>query len=225
MNFLELCQELSREAATSGAIATVLNQSGESGRLVNWIAKAYRFVLNKHTDWTFLRTDVAFDTAAGNSTYTAAGAGVTEFGEWMFADGWRCYTKATGFGDEQPVKFMPYDRFRNQCMFGTQRQVVGRPLVVTERPDQSLQFWPTPDAVYSVVGEQFRAPARLAANESVPIFPAKFHDVIVYRALMMYGEYEGDATVFASAQSNFNRLFTKMEELYLPDWEQPGTLA
>lgn len=225
MNYLELCKELAREATVSGTIVTALSQSGEVGRVANWIAKAYLFVQTAHTDWNFLRNDVGFDTIADKGGYSALEAGVTELGEWMFASGWRCYNTAQGVADEQPVRFMPYDKFRQRYLYGTARTMQGRPQVVTEKPDQTLLFWPLPDDAYTIVGEQYHAPYRLTANETIPCFPAKFHDVIVYRALMLYGEYEGDPTVFSSAQNEYNGIITKMEALYLPDWENTGAMA
>lgn len=225
MNFLELCQELAREATVSGTMVTAIGQTGEFGRVANWVAKAYRFVQNAHTNWNFLRNDVSFGTIVGKGSYTATEAAVTVFGEWLFSSGWRCYRTAIGTDDEQPVRFVPYDQFKQRYLYSTARNMVGRPQVVTERPDQTLLFWPLPDEQYTIVGEQYRAPYRLAVNDDIPIFQAKFHDVIVYRGLMLYAEYEGDATVFSSAQNEYNNLITKMEQLYLPDWEPSEAMA
>lgn len=226
MTFLELCQDMMREAGISGSLVSVERQNGEALRVVNWIIKAYRYIQNKHTDWDFLRTEVTFDTNTSNDTYTAAAAGVTGFGEWRFAgDDWRCYSKAIGPADEQPVRYTPYDEFRRVYGYGANRLMTGRPQVVTQRPDQSLQFWPVPDAAYTIVGEQYRAPITLARNEDQPIFAAKFHDAIVQRALMFYGAYEGDASVFASAQTEFQRLLGQMEGVYMPEWECAEPMA
>jgi hypothetical protein len=226
MNFLELCQDLAREAGISGAIVAVERQNGEAGRVVNWIIKAYRYIQNKHVDWTFMRADVSFDTNTSSAIYTAAAAGVAGFGEWCFVgDDWRAYNKAIGYADEQALSFMPYDDFKRVYGMGANRTIVGRPQIVTVRPDQSLQIWPLPDATYTIVGEQYRAPLTLAKAEDVPIFAAKFHDAIVQRALMFYGAFEGDAGVFASAQTEFQRLLAQMEGVYMPEWESAGAMA
>jgi hypothetical protein len=226
MNFLELCQDLAREAGISGAVVSVTNQTGEAQRLVNWIIKAYRYIQNKHVDWKFLRADVAFDTNTSSAIYTAAAAGVAGFGEWNFAgDDWRAYSKAIGVADEMELRYMPYDDFKRVYVMGQNRTVTGRPTIITERPDQSLQVWPIPDAIYTIVGEQYRAPITLAAANDVPIFAAKFHDAIVQRALMFYGGFEGDAGVFAAAQTEFQRLLAQMEGVYLPEWDTPEPMA
>lgn len=226
MNFLELCQDMMREAGISGSIASVERQSGEALRVVNWIIKAYRYVQNKHVDWNFMRTDVTFDTNTSSAIYTAAAAGVAGFGEWRFAgDDWRAYNKAIGVADEMELCYMPYDQFRLVYGKGVNRTVTGRPQIVTERPDQSLQLWPIPDATYTIVGEQHKAPITLAKSDDVPIFAAKYHDAIVQRALMFYAAFEGDGGMFAAAQTEFARLLAQMEGVYLPEWESAGAMA
>lgn len=217
MTFLELCQDLMREAGISGSLASVEGQTGEAQRVVNWIAKAYRLIQNAHVDWNFLRANIGFDTAPTNGTYSAASAEVAGFGEWCWSSSWRSYRTTTGVIDEQPLRFMDYDAFRDTYDFGANRLVSGRPQIVAELPDQSLQLWPIPDASYTIVGQQYRAPLALTANTDVPIFAARFHDVIVQRALMLYGIYEGDATVHAAAQAECMRILGQMESFYLPD--------
>lgn len=226
MNYLELCQDMAREAGISGAIVSVTNQTGEALRVVNWINKAYRYIQNKHSDWKFLRTDVTFDTNTSSAIYTAAAAGVTGLGEWNFVgDDWRAYNKALGVADEMELSYMPYDDFRQAYGQGQNRTSVGRPQIITEMPDQSLKFWPIPDATYTIIGEQFKAPLSLVAASDVPIFAPKFHDAIVQRALMFYGAFEGDAGVFGAAQTEFSRILSQMESVYMPEWESARPMA
>jgi hypothetical protein len=226
MTFLELVQDFMREAGMSGSIVSVQGQVGEAQRAVNWIIKGCRSIQLEHPDWEFLRADVTFNTTVPNNRYTAAAAGVANFGEWRFrGDDWRCYTAATGVMDEQPVRFEPYADFRRNYMYGANRLSSGRPTVVTQAPDMSLMFWPTPDAAYTIVGEQFQAPVDLVNNSDAPPFAARFHGVIVYRALMLYGEFEGDQSVLAYAQGECDKILAKMESVYLPQWEAAGPLA
>lgn len=226
MTFLELCQAMVRKASgISGTIVSVDGQSGEAARVVDWVATAYLYIQNLHADWKFLRNDVQFNTVAATQRYTCTAAGVANLGEWLFAPGWRCYATAIGVRDEQPVRFLDYDSFKQRYLYGANREVAGRPQVVTEKPDQSLLFWPTPDAVYTVIGEQYRSPHLLVANADKPLFAAAFHDVILHRALMMYGAREGDQTEFAAAQNEANRIIGQMESKYLPDWEQAEPLV
>lgn len=225
MTFLELCQRLADKAGITSAIPSVTNQVGELKRVVNWIAEAYEYIQNKHTDWEFLRRDVLFTAAINKATYTPAEAGVPAFGQWRFIQRWRSYRDAVGVADEQPIEYVPYDAFRDRFMFSTSRLMVGRPTVVTEAPDQSLIFWPIPDQVYIIVGEAYRSPAVMVANSDTPIFAARFHNVIVHRALMFYGEYEGDPNTFGAGQTECARVLSMMESVYLPEWHTPGPMA
>ena len=226
MNFLELCQELVREAGISGSLASVEGQTGEMLRAVNWVRKAYVDIQNEHSDWNFMRADAIFDVDTLNVTYTAAALGVAGFGEWRFiGNDWRAYSKDLGVIDEQELIFLPYDHFRRVYDRGQNRIMTGRPQYITERPDQSLQIWPKPDQFYTVVGEHYREPVRMSASEDVPLFKARFHDVIVYRALMYYGQFEGDATVHAAGQAECNRILKMMNSFYLPDIEQGSAMA
>lgn len=226
MTFLELCQKLVQKAAgISGNVASVTGQAGELGRVVSWIADAYEYVQNKHQDWEFLRLGATFPVVANKATYTPAEAGQTTFGEWRFASSWRAYATAQGVADEQRVEFMPYDTFRDTYLIGTNRLETGRPQVVTEAPDQSLIFWPTPNDDYTIVGELYRAPHIMLANSDTPIFAAKFHNVIVQRALMFYGEFEGDPNTFGAGQTECARLISMMESQYLPEWSNAGAMA
>jgi hypothetical protein len=226
MNYLELCQKLMRRAGISGTIASVVNQSGELLRVVDWVAEGYRAILNLHGDWEFLRADVTFLADTVNTIYTPAAASVAEFGEWRVVDSdWRAYNKAIGVADEQPLVYVDYDKFRRVYQYGTQRTMTGRPQVFTIRPDQSLQIWPMPDAEYYIVGEQYRYPADFATNGDAPIFKAKFHDAVFYRALMLYAEYEEAGTVHAAAQAECLRIVGTMEDAYLPELEASGPMA
>jgi hypothetical protein len=224
MTFLELCKQLAEKASVSGSIASVVGQSGEQGRVVNWVREAYESIQAKHDNWRFLRREVEFPAGAGVAVYTPAAAGVADFGEWLLED-WRAYRPAAGIGNEMPICTMGYDAFRATYGYGNQRTQVGWPQVATSQPDDSLKFWPIPDDDYTIVAQYYRAPHVFANNDDVPLFAGRFHMAIVYRALMLYAEYESDGNLFASAQLEAGRLIGKMEEVYLPDFTVGEPLA
>jgi hypothetical protein len=217
-SFLELCQAVALEAGISGDIVATSGQLGEAQRVVRWVARAYKYVQNLHQDWKFLRRDVEFSASVGQIKYTpdAAGIPLAEFGRWCFLDEWRSYRTDVGYSDEMPVEYVDYDTYRRRYAYGNTRLQTGRPQVVTVAPDQSLMFWPQPDDHYTIVGEQYRAPHILASDNDVPIFAAQYHDAIMWRAMMFYGEFEGDGTVMATAQSEAEREVAAMESAYLP---------
>ena len=225
MNFLELSQALVREGGISGTLTSVSGQVGEMGRVVNWINTAYRYILNSQKHWRFLRKEITFYAIAGATEYPTISLGLADFGEWKLDDV-RAYAQAIGIADEQRVTHAcDYDDFRRKYRIGTMRIQTGRPLIAVERPDQALVLWPVPDAAYSVMAEYYRAPPALLTNSDTPALPARFHEAIVYRALMLYAEFEGDASLFASAQSEFSRWLSQIERSNLPSFSAGGPMA
>ena len=70
-NFLQLCQALVQEAGMSGSgPLTTVNQTGELGRVVNWVQRAYADILEKHDDWNFLRFTFNLPLTIGQSVYS-----------------------------------------------------------------------------------------------------------------------------------------------------------
>ncbi len=223
-NFLQLCQDTAREAGMPD-IASAANQKGEPLRMVNWVRKAYRYILNLNPQWQFLRADAAIDVIAGQTIYYPTALDLANFGEWRLHS-FRAYDPDVGVQDEQFVTAMPdYDYFRDSYGIGPAQTTTGRPQLIAQRPDQALVVWPTPDRAYTLSGEYFKAPPDLVNNTDVPVLPPKYHDAIVWRALMFYGQFEGDSGVFATGQMEFRRVLAAMELLYAPAIQAPGAMA
>lgn len=214
--FLELCSDLRREAGISGAgPTTVVSQTGEMGRVVEWVKKAYRDLQNLHANWDFLKTEFSFSTIASTANYTKTAAGLTELGSWK-VDEFTCYLTATGVADEQPLEYVPWDDFKAGYTLGTLSTQTNRPQVVTVKPDQSLTFWPIPNDVYTIKGEYYKRAQAMTVNSDEPLIPLAFQDVIVWRALMFYGAYTGADEKYSHGQNEFKRLLAKLEENQLP---------
>ena len=83
MNKLQIVNRLRQEAgiATSD-LTTTSGQSGESKRCVDWCNSAWMDLQTMRQDWFWMRSTAAFQTVAGQSTYTPAQCGVSNFGKW-----------------------------------------------------------------------------------------------------------------------------------------------
>ncbi len=91
MTFLQLVQRLRQEAGASGTgPVTVVNQDGELARMVNWINDAWLDIQSQHKDWGWMRTTCTFPTVTSKGTYSAADAGISDFGMWV-RDSFRNY--------------------------------------------------------------------------------------------------------------------------------------
>jgi hypothetical protein len=211
MTFLELCVRLRDEAGISGTgPSTVVSQTGDYGRIVNWIQSAYEDIQNQKPYWRFLQTAFTFSTVDGTQSYTPTVAGLTTFQSWKIVEygDIRVYTATT---DEQYLEFIPWDIFRQTYLFGTARDAEGKPAFVTIDPGKALYFYPKPDAVYTIGGEYFKKADILSGNTDEPIFPSQYHMAIVYRALMFYGAYDAANERYSHGQNEYKKMLRKLE--------------
>jgi len=208
--FLQLVTRLAQEVGTI-APATVVAQTGERLRLVNWINAAWMDIQSIHEDWDWMRNSFSFATVAQQATYTPAQAGITDFGVWK-KDASRIYTTSSVFKDEMLAVYMEYAMWRNLYEYGNMRTTYNRPVVTTVTPDKQLGLGPIPDAVgYTVDGEYFRAPFELALDADTPTLPDKYYLAIIYRAMMFYGAYEAAPEVYTQGQTEYSKLLSRMQ--------------
>lgn len=224
-SFLQLCQALREEAGISGTgPASVVNQTGEMRRIVNWINRAYVAIQTLDPTWNFMRPAFAFQTIADTAEYLPSAVNITDHGTWK-TDSLRCYNTAAGPNDEQWLVYYEWDEFRDLFVFGGMRNSKGRPISFSVKPDQSLVFYPVPDGEYTIVGERRRQAAPMANNGDVPVLPADLHDIIMWRALMYYAVYESAPELHAEGQSEYSRMLRELRRRELPEMTFSGPLA
>ena len=224
MTFIELCQRTARECSVTGTgPSTAIAQTGELGRIVNWVAEANMEIERAHPDWMFMRLSTLFGTVAAQANYpfgTGAGTcGVTAatFGMWA-RDSFRNYPTASGNTAEIEMSYMEYDAWRAVYEFGATRYVQTQPLVVSFFPaDQSPNVGPYPNGDYTVTGNYFRQPILLAADADIPGLPPQFHMMVVYKAMMYYGAYEGAPEVYDRGEMEFDKNMRRLDALRLPE--------
>ena len=226
MNKLELVIRLSRDCGINqiGPSSTT-NQTGEYLRLVNWIDDAYKSIQIVHPTWQFLRKEFSFAMTAAKSSYTPTEAGLTDFAEWVAdSDGdsedFRVYLSAS---DEQFMSYVPWDEFRVSYMVGSQRAQTGRPSIYTIKPDDSIMFFPIPNDAFYCVGEYYTAPDIMLIDTDSPIFPERFHEAVLYRAMMFYGLYSQEPDKYSVGDREYRRIMRMLERSQLPqmEWGEP----
>jgi hypothetical protein len=224
MTRLQLCRRLRQEAGISGTgPTTTISQTGEMGKVVDWIDSAYQDIQNLHADWDFLRSDLSFETIATISEYPKTAISATEQGEWI-DDSFRSYLTSAGVAGEQFMTRVPWKRFRDVYLLGSLRSTTGQPLFITQQPDTSLLMWPIPDAIYTINGEYFQRPQTMTADSTNPLIPAKYQMIIVWRALMYYAGSAGAPELYAVGQREYKRLLNQLEAHQLPEIEFAGPL-
>jgi hypothetical protein len=194
--YLELCQAVARESGTFSGTqpSSVANQTGRLAKVVSWTAEAWRQIQVLHDAWRWMRKDFTGSvTAGGTGRFTGASFSITDFAEWILErkDGeWNIslYLTASGVSDEGPLRVIDWPVWRRRYLIGT--QVQDRPTEVAVSPSNELCFGNIADAAYTVRGEYRKTAQILAANADTPDCPARFHPIIVWKALKLLHEHD-----------------------------------
>ncbi len=217
--FLKLVQRLFSETARQGvAPTTTVSQSGMNQRLINWINTAYEDIQNLHETWIFRRKEFEFSTIAAQANYTYNEVGLTDLASWFFNPDHNHVSGIRAFlteNDEQDLIFFPWEDFRANYLYSANRSVTTRPTVFTIKTDQSIQLWAIPDKVYTINGEYIAIADTLDGDTDTPVFN-QYQMIIVWRALMFYGAFEGAPEVYAHAENEYKALLRKLEFNQLP---------
>ena len=224
MNFLQLAQRLSVECGVSGTgPSSTLNQTGMSGKLVNWIQSAWLEIQGLHDNWGWMREPFAFNTVAGTGDYapsatvnTLTGNVLSDLRFWH-KDTFRCQRVSIGVQDEQWLVEWDYQVFRNTYRFNV--QVNNRPVVFAIKPNgKDVMLGSIPDDVYSVTGEYQYKPRSLVGDAAEPEMPNDaLHMLIVYKAMQSYGMFEAAPEVIQRGQAEYSRLLNQLEREQLPE--------
>ena len=216
MNLLQLTNQTRVECGVSGpTLSSVQNLTGESARILAWVQQAWIDVQTSKEDWLFLRETFEFNTVASQWEYTAANAGLTDFGNWK-RDSFRASSVNNLYRDEQLMNYMDWTTYRNLYRYANMRNTLARPVVVSITPNKDLAFGSTPDQIYTINGEYYTQPVNLSADTDIPGIPDRFQMIIVYRAMMYYAGYESAPEVLSRGDFEYRRLYSRMEIDQLP---------
>lgn len=231
MNFLTLCQRTREKCGVSGTgPSTVLGQTGELLRIVNWVNEAWLDIQNEEDNWDWMRSDFSLQLVANTQAYaptvatdTVASAAITNFRAWR-EDTFRIYDPAVGLTSEGFILPWDWDRFRN--FYNYQAQPAGKPSVFAIRPrDKALAFGNTPDYGYVVRGEYQKGAWLMAADADIPDIPSDNHLLIVYRAMMKYGAYENAPEVYSEGERGWRDGLLKLTQTQIGNIQIGPTLA
>lgn len=233
--FLEIVNLARSEAGLAGADLVTL-QSGltlESQRFKTWVQREWIALQTRHEAWQFKRLSREFDTVANQASYTAQQAkatddglvtGVSILGNWK-CDSFRISTAGASYADETIFLYMPWDNYRNLYQYGPTRAERSKPVVFSVDPQKNLWCGNVPNGAYTVSYEFYRTPQTLSADADVPIMPARFHDLLAYRALRAYGIFTSAPEVIGRADDRIAELDTALCNDQLPIMELGPPLA
>lgn len=223
MNFLQLCQRAHQESGIGGSGPTaVTGQVGRNADLVRWVLAAHEEIQGKQDNWRFDWQQGSFALTAGQAEYDpetdwGVSGGVRNFTK----DGHYVYVNSQGQEMRTKLGYLPWQMARDLKT----PSVSGIPTIFSLMPNGKVRFWPVPNAPTTVDSEYFLEPLTLSAPTDEPRFKAKYHMVIVWRAVMFYCEKVKDWSRFDTAESNYEDLYDKMLDTEMPEVVQGGPLA
>lgn len=220
--YLQLSQRARREmgiAAASAAVpSTVIGQTGALLDVCDYVQRAWIDIQASKPYWKFLRSRFTFSTVIGTRTYdpTAAPISHTDIDKWNTGS---MFIYQTSVQDETKLGWRDYDWFTRNIRHGYQS---GRPSIITEEPGRVLGFDLIPDQVYTVTVNYWQTPEKLAADGDVPVLPEHYHDIIVWRSVMMWAGRKQAPELYQYAKGQYDSMYFR---LMVDQIEVPPQLA
>ena len=214
--FLQLAQRLRQEVSGNGTgPSTVVGQSGEYRRYVDWIAEADQEIQQEHNQWLFMRKPFALNTVAGDGSYTPADCltPFTDLRTWVDRT-FKSYLLTAGVGNETELRRIDYESW--YVMYNTGPQSPSMPMHYTIGNSLEILLGPIPNDVYRVSGIYQRDVTTMTADLDTPSYPAEFHMLPVYLAMTKYGRYTGAGEVVAFGEAMYKKMLHRMERTQLP---------
>lgn len=213
--FLELCTKLAEDSGGSGSAPTsVVGQIGRHKKIVGWVRDAWVSIQNLNPHWLFLRAEFQGTLSVGVNTYTSGSFGLTRFGAWAGGRTVTLYDTTIGVDDEGHLRQVPFDDWDRR--WNVRSHDANRPTEYTLAPDGSVRVGATPDAAYAIRGEYVKSPQVLAVNGDVPDVPARFHEIIKWRAMMLMSQHDEAIAALQMATNEYRELLTSLERDQLP---------
>lgn len=207
--FLDLCQQLVEDAGITGNFTSVVSQTGEFKRVVNWVARSVTEIEGLWFNWDFLNVFHSFDTVVGVRDYPAP----ANYNLWDYAT-------ARLPDREQRLDFIQWTRQK----LDPTKPFNGDPYRYTILPDKAIRLYDTPVSILTVEIEYWRKPTVLTANLDEPSIPEQFRDIVVYKALWYYANYESADEAKIQATENYGARLRQLESYALPANQASGSI-
>ena len=211
MNRLELCKMTRQLAGIPGTgPTTTIGQTGESKRVVDWVDMAWAEI-QRIGKWDFLWEAATVVVTAGTNTTTGT----------IPAHRYEKDSVYDAFG--APLTYCPWVEFRQSYPLAL--IAAGTPGIWTIRPDLAfaVDSKPTANTTYTV--ERYKNPVAMTADADTPAIPTEHHMAIVYKALLLYANFEEAGITRATAEEEYSRHLNAMQRLLLPDLIEAGALC
>ena len=224
VTFLEGVTRFCEECGVNTSnLTTVVGQTGQLKKMVNWYADAWVNIQRARQGWKFMRLSTSWALVASQGPYTRLQCGITAgtFKKWIDGTGRTYYTG--NLNTEQPLDYRAYDSFREVWLNGANRTVTSRPQEFTIAPDDTLIVAPLPIAGLSASMDYYKNAVRLAADGDTPAVPEGHDDmIIVHLAKKYYGGFYGAKEAYATGNVEYMRMYRRLCNDQLPEMSLEG---
>ncbi len=211
MNRLELCQRTAELAGIpTASFLTTVNLTGEARRVVRWVDDALEQILQSHL-WNFQWEQATVTIQAG----TNATAGTIPPHRYV--------RDSAYVGTRKMDDFVPWQVFRTA--WETPLIGNGEPSAWSIRPDKAFVVNSKPLADLTITVERYRNPVAMTADDDVPPMPTEHHLAIVYKALLLYANFEEAGVTRATAEEELGRHLSAMGMNELPSLLEGSALC
>lgn len=232
--YLELVKDAARESGTVpgySAISSAVGQTGRVALFAAWVNQAYRDIQNKRDDWRWLTAEFEGTAINGVDTFAASDLSidVDRFSHWIIPnDGlehFTCYPTADGVSEEAFLIQRTWQDFRRRFKMGTEAAVAGRPSHFAISPRDEVVLYPIPDADHVLKGSYYKGPQVLAADSDIPEMPRRYHDAIMWGALVHMCTYDESFAQIQIYQGRYDMALSSMISENTPEITLAGPLA
>lgn len=171
MNRLTIAQTVNTLAGTQGTVDSTTSPVGYQSVLINMVDRAYNDIQIMRKDWKFMRGTVNILVNETDSSYSNPSE-IAEVERVIY--------------DKDPLRFIHYDTAI------LRDYTPGKPTYYTVNPLDNTITINDLDTSYTCTVQYYRTPDVMTANTSIPIIPAQYHSVIVYKTLIDLGAYLGN---------------------------------
>lgn len=202
MNLLEMAQRLHSESLqTTAAPTSVTGASARNARLFNRLAYAWTELQNERI-WRWMRVTTDVAVTIGQQTYSDSDLSLSRFGRWRTEDETYCpimYIDGAP-NTRWPLQYDHLDTFRQDWVYIDHGN--SQPIAWSIDEQDRFLVGPKPAAAYKLRAEYWMSPTELADDADEPDMPAKFHMLLVWRALVDLAKTDAKPELVAMAEEN-----------------------
>jgi len=92
-------------------------------------------------------------------------------------------------------------------------------------PDKKIRFWDIPESVVTIGCSFWQASTPLVLDADIPLIPQQFRDIVVYKALMYYANYESADEIKLYAKEAFDPLWEQLKASELPGFQHSSAVS